>query len=221
MVVTERICVKATFGPRTFAEPPCISVGTRFCGETRGRRPGTAGAAFSISVVARDSLVALVTLLRLDRHRRDRPRLQPGEADRLAGHFAKAIFAGLDAVKRGVDLGDQLALAVAGAKVDSPIGLARRAISEVGFLDRPAGQGRHRLAGFPHDAVLPGEQLLPEIGELLGIHEFFVGAWTIAADELRIQYVTMKRSHYPSTPRLPARTPGARTRGEGQVCPRI
>src|SRR3546814_8024446 len=37
------------------------------------------------SVLARDALVALVALLRLQRHRRDRSRLQPRERDRLAG----------------------------------------------------------------------------------------------------------------------------------------
>src|SRR3546814_988761 len=55
------------------------------------------------------SLVALVALLRLQRHRRDRSRLQPRERDRLAGDRAIAIFALVDAADRRIDLGDQLA----------------------------------------------------------------------------------------------------------------
>src|SRR3546814_10977679 len=74
------------------------------------------------------SLVALVALLRLQRHRRDRSRLQPRERDRLAGDRAIAIFALVDAADRRIDLGDQLALTIAGSQLDRPVGLARRAV---------------------------------------------------------------------------------------------
>src|SRR5690606_26179913 len=76
------------------------------------------------SFLARDFLVALVTLLRLHRHRCDWAGFQAAQADRFAGDFAKAIFAVFDAAQRRVDLGDQLALAIAGAQLDRPIGLA-------------------------------------------------------------------------------------------------
>src|SRR5690349_12056273 len=62
------------------------------------------------SVVAVDPLAALVPLLGLEAQGRDGPRLQPGQADRLAGLLAEAVGAVLEAPQRLVDLGDQLAL---------------------------------------------------------------------------------------------------------------
>ena len=62
--------------------------------------------------------------------------LRAAERDRLAGHFAIAIFAFVEAADRAIDFGDQLALAVAGAELDSPVGLARRAVGEVGLAQR-------------------------------------------------------------------------------------
>jgi hypothetical protein len=60
-----------------------------------------------------DALAALVTLLGLQRQGRDGPGVEAGDADRLAGLFAVAVGAVLDAPQRLVDLGDQLALAIA------------------------------------------------------------------------------------------------------------
>ena len=86
---------------------------------------GAAGADAPGSVVAVDALHALVALLRLDRQGGDRARLQPAQADRLAGFLAVAVGAVLDAPQRLVDLGDQLAGAVAGAQFQRPVGLRR------------------------------------------------------------------------------------------------
>jgi hypothetical protein len=69
-----------------------------------------------------------VTLLRLDRERGDGARLEPLERNRLAGLLAIAVAAVLEAGERRVDLGDQLALAVAGAQLDRAIGLRGRAV---------------------------------------------------------------------------------------------
>jgi hypothetical protein len=74
-------------------------------------------------VVAINALAAFVALLRLDRKRRDRARLQPLYRDRLAGFIAIAVAAVFDALQRRVDLGDQLALPVTGAQLDGPVGL--------------------------------------------------------------------------------------------------
>src|SRR5262249_39519908 len=62
------------------------------------------------SVVLVDALTPLVPLLRLDRQRRDRARLEPLERDRLAGLLAIAVGTVLETGERFVDLGDQLAL---------------------------------------------------------------------------------------------------------------
>jgi hypothetical protein len=81
--------------------------------------------------VAIDLLTLLVALLRLHRQRRDRARLQPLQRDRLSGLLAIAVGVVLDALQRGVDLGDQLALAVAGAEFDRAVGLGRGPIREI------------------------------------------------------------------------------------------
>jgi hypothetical protein len=72
-----------------------------------------------------------VALLRLDRERRDRARLEPLQRDRLAGLLAVAVGAVLDALDRGVDLGDQLALPVAGAQLDRAVGLRGGAVGQI------------------------------------------------------------------------------------------
>src|SRR3546814_6762164 len=72
--------------------------------------------------VPRDLFLPLVALLRFQGHGRDGASLQPREGDRLSRHFAIAIFTFVDAAQRCVDLGDQLALAVTGTKLDRPIG---------------------------------------------------------------------------------------------------
>ena len=79
-----------------------------------------------------DLLAALVALLRLEGQRGDRPGVETREADRLAGFFAIAVGAVLDPAQRVVDLGDQLALAVTGAKFEGAVGFGRRAIGKVG-----------------------------------------------------------------------------------------
>src|SRR5262245_17367454 len=75
------------------------------------------------SVVLVDTLATFVPLLRLDCERRDRTRLQPLERDWLAGLFAIAVSAVLDAGERLVNLGNQLALSVAGPELDRPVSL--------------------------------------------------------------------------------------------------
>ena len=73
------------------------------------------------SVVAIDPLAPLVALLGLDGKRRNRPCLQAAERNRLAGLLAVTISAVVDPLQRRVDLGDQLALAVAGAQFDRTV----------------------------------------------------------------------------------------------------
>ena len=104
-----------------------------------------------------------MALLRFQRHRRDRARLQAGERDGFAGHRAIAIFTLVYPANRRIDLGDQLALAVAGAKLDRPVGLARCAIGQIGFAQRPVLQMGKRRFGFGEDRFFPGEQQAAKI----------------------------------------------------------
>ena len=110
-------------------------------------------------LVAIDLLAPLVALLRLDRQGRDRAGFEPLQGDRLAGLLAIAVGAVLDALQRGIDLGDQFALAVAGAQLDRAVGFGGGAVGEVGVVVVLLLQGLQGVFGFPEDLVLPGQQL--------------------------------------------------------------
>ena len=71
-----------------------------------------------------------MALLRLDRQGGDRAGIEPPEADRLAGFLAIAVGAVLDALEGGIDLGDQLALAVARPELEGAVGLGRGAVGQ-------------------------------------------------------------------------------------------
>src|SRR5580658_5009314 len=127
-------------------------------------------------IVAIDALAAFVALLRLDRQRRDRACFEPLDRDRLAGLLAIAVGAVLDARQRCVDLGDQLALPVAGAQLDGPIGLRGSAVGEVGMILALILEMLQRLLGLLEDVLAPIEQLQAEILPLALVHErLFVG----------------------------------------------
>src|SRR4051812_28962178 len=87
--------------------------------------------AAAASVIPVNSLATLVALLGFHRKRGDRTGLQALDADWLAGFLAEAVGSVIDPVQCSIDLGDQLALAVAGAKLDGPVGLRRGAIGQV------------------------------------------------------------------------------------------
>src|SRR2546430_16094113 len=95
------------------------------------------------------ALAALVALLRLDRQGGDGAGFQPPERDRLAGLLAEAVGAVVNALQRGVDLCDQLALAGARAPLDCAGGLGRRAggPGRVGLIFVP--KMVERLPGLP------------------------------------------------------------------------
>src|SRR5687768_2398345 len=122
-------------------------------------------------LVAINLLALLVALLRLDRERCDRARLEPLQRDRLAGFLAIAVGAVVDAADGGVDLGDQLALAVTRAQFDGAVGLRGRAVGEVWMIDvlvLQLDQRRLRLAQY---FLFPCEQLGAEIIALTLVHE--------------------------------------------------
>ena len=74
------------------------------------------------SIVPVNPLAPLVALLGLDRKRGDRTGLQALQPDRLAGLLAIAVGSVVETVQCSIDLVDQLALAVAGAELDGPVG---------------------------------------------------------------------------------------------------
>ena len=86
--------------------------------------------------VAVDALAPLVALLRFDAQGRDRPRVEALQADRFARLLAIAVGAVVEPDKGGVDLGDQLALAVAGPKLERALGLGGRPVGDIGVLRR-------------------------------------------------------------------------------------
>src|SRR5690606_27457003 len=116
----------------------------------------------------------LMALLRLDRQCSDRAGVEAPEGDRLARFLAIAIGAFADALKRGVDLGDQLALTVAGAQLDGAVGFGRCTIGEIGKIGVLLLKNFQRLARFAQYIVLPGNELAAEIGFLPLVHEGFV-----------------------------------------------
>src|SRR5262245_47759899 len=129
------------------------------------------GAPGGSSVVLVDALTPLVPLLRLDRQRRDRARLEPLERDRLAGLLAIAVGTVLETGERFVDLGDQLALAIAGAQLDRPVGLGWGPVGEVGMILILILKMLQRLLRFLQDILFPVEQLLAEVLPLPLVHE--------------------------------------------------
>src|SRR6266566_9745205 len=120
----------------------------------------------------------LVALLGLDRERRDRARLQPLQRDRLAGLLAIAVGVVLDALQRRVDLGDQLALAVAGAQFDGAVGLGGSAVRQIGMIDVLLLQRLQRDSRFTQYLVLPCQKLGAKVVALAVVHErlFFGGS---------------------------------------------
>jgi hypothetical protein len=86
--------------------------------------------------VAVDALAPLVALLGFDAQRRDRTCIEALQADRLAGLLAIAVGALVETGKGGVDLGNQLALAVTGAKLERPLSLRACPVGDIGFVSR-------------------------------------------------------------------------------------
>src|SRR5438105_1077645 len=129
-------------------------------------------------LVTIDLFALFVALLRLDREGCDRASFKPLQRDRLAGLLAVAVRVVLDALQGCVDLGDQLALAVAGAQFDGTVGLRRGAVGEIGMIDVLFLQRLQRDSRFPQDLVLPGQKLGAKIVALAVVHErlFFGGS---------------------------------------------
>src|ERR1700730_5896610 len=128
------------------------------------------------SLVALYQLATLLPLLRLYRQRRNRPRFEALDRDRLAGLLAVAVGAILDARECLVDLGDQLALAVTGAQFNRPVGLRRSPIGEIRVILILVLEVLEGLLCLLENILSPSKQLLAEILTLAIVHErLFVG----------------------------------------------
>lgn len=88
------------------------------------------------SVFAIDAFAPFVTLLCFQRQRGDGTRIQSLQADRLSGLLAVSVAAILDAGEGRIDLGDELALTVAGAQFECAVCLRCGAVGEVGVLSK-------------------------------------------------------------------------------------
>jgi hypothetical protein len=103
-----------------------------------------------------------------------RPSVEPAQTDRLVGLLAITVAAIGDTRQRGIDLGDQLALAVARPQLDRALGLQRGTVGDVGFEQALFLEMLQGLARFRQEFGPPAQQLLAEILELAGVHELFV-----------------------------------------------
>ena len=81
--------------------------------------------------------------------------------------------------KRGVDFRDQLALAVARAQLDRPLGFERGAVGQIRLQQAFFLQMAQRTGQIGKQLGAPAQQLLPEIFDLQRVHELFLIVRTI------------------------------------------
>src|SRR5580698_9293412 len=128
------------------------------------------------SVVAVHALTALVPFLRFDRQRRDRPRFETLQRNRLAGFLAIAISAVFDTRQRGVDLANQLALTVTGSEFDRPIGLRGCTVGDIRVILVLILKMLKGFLRFLKDVVTPVEQFDTKVFPLAFAHKrLFIG----------------------------------------------
>src|SRR5262249_33120427 len=100
--------------------------------------------------------------------------------DRLAGLLAIAVGAIVEAGERLVDLGNQLALTVAGAQLDRPVGFRGGAGGEIGKGLILLLEMLQRLLRLLVDVFFSSQQLLAEVVPLALAHERLFVGWPIA-----------------------------------------
>ena len=123
--------------------------------------------------VAINFFAALVAFLRFDRQGGDRAGIQTLEADRLAGLLAITVGAVVDALHGGVDFGNQLALAVAGAKFNGAVCFGGSTIGKIGMVGTFFGKMTQRFTCFAQDVIFPGIPFRPELWTLSGVLKLF------------------------------------------------
>src|SRR5215213_4539817 len=112
-------------------------------------------------------LAQLVERLAVDAQRRRWARFQPLQADLDTAAVAVAVFVGVDARDRLVDLLDQLALAIAVAQLERHVGFLAGAVVGVGEHRRLVLHGVHRAVDLLRQLRLERLQDLAEMLPLL------------------------------------------------------
>src|SRR5690606_9440044 len=130
-----------------------------------------------------DLLAPLVHLLGFQAQRGNRAGIEPRQPYGLAGLLAIAVGAVLDPLERGVDLGDQLALPVAGAQFERPVAFRRRTVGHVGMVGAFFLEVVQCLAAFTKALVLPGVELSAKVIALPRVHELLVLGGTIVVSK--------------------------------------
>src|SRR5262249_8874382 len=154
-------------------------ISSRFSAAVIGAAEGCGCAWIPALIVPIHALAALVALLRLDRQRGDGAGFQAAQRNGLAHLFAIAVGAVLDAGERGVDLGDQLALAVACAQLDRPVGFRGSAVGEIGMVLVLVLQMLEGFARLLEDFLPPREQALADVVPLALVHEWLFVRWPV------------------------------------------
>src|SRR6201987_5406667 len=98
-----------------------------------GRTPSSRTEGIGPSVVAVSAFHPLVPLLGFDAEGGDGPGFETADADRFFRLFAINVGAVINPMERRFDLGDQLALARAGAQFDRALCFERSAVSQIRF----------------------------------------------------------------------------------------
>ena len=91
-----------------------------------------------------------------------------------AGLLAIAVGPLFDPAQRIVDLGDQLALPIAGPQLQRAIGFQGRTIRQIGLVGAGLLEMMNGVVGFLEDLGTPGKQLVAKILLHRSIHEGFV-----------------------------------------------
>lgn len=138
-----------------------------------------------------------MTFLRFDRQGRGRARLKPPQTNRLTRLFAETVGAVVYTGDGFVDLGNQLALTIAGPQFQRAVGFRRGPVHQIGVVFRFLLHDRNGFFRPGQDFSLPGDKLFAEIGELTLIHVFFVVLGTIG---IGIGFGKLDSAHLCTTP---------------------
>ena len=126
--------------------------------------------AVAVVAIAVLLLAAFAAFLRFNAQSGDRARFEALDADFLSGFVAVTVGAVIDSLQRFLDLADELAFAVAGAKLEAELGFLSRAIVWIREVRCLVLHMQHGAVYLLHQIALPGIEDLAEVLELLLVH---------------------------------------------------